>query len=179
METHRENRKLARSLAAWKQNIPVRFGTLSIKEIAVSGVEGETVTCGQPINIQVLVAPGEMNREEILAQFVFGAINKDGDYKAVPDILRLTSKPHNGDILFEGTYMAKSNGRFAYGVRIMPVTPGLASPLDSGLVLWGSHEIYCCKHFVHYIACHADYNQHVYHSRGSAIGRTERGLLRF
>ena len=137
VETHKNNRALARHLAAWKQNIPVRFGTLSIKELTVTGAEGDIISCGMPLNVRVVVQPGEMQKDEILAQLVLGPVNSNGDFTVKPDILRLNGSTTGDTLVYEGTYMARSNGRFAYGIRIMPVTQGLDSPLDSGLVLWG------------------------------------------
>lgn len=136
--THSNNRAVARHLAAWKQNIPVRFGTLSIREITVTGVSGDTICCGQPLNVRVVVDPGQMQKDEILAQLVLGPVNSNGDFTVKPDVLRLNSKAGaDGTRVYEGTYMTTGNGRFAYGIRIMPITAGLDSPLDSGIVLWG------------------------------------------
>ena len=137
IETHRNNRALARHLAAWKQNIPVRFGSLAITDITVTGVDGDVIACGQPLNVRVTVAPGEMQKDEILAQLVLGRVNNNGDFTVKPDVLRLNGTANGANITYEGTYIAQDNGRFAYGIRIMPVTQGLDSPLDSGLVLWG------------------------------------------
>ena len=136
--THSNNRAVARHLAAWKQNIPVRFGTLSIREITVTGVSGDVLCCGQPLNVRVEVNPGQMQKDEILAQMVLGRVNSNGDFIDKPDVLRLNGKTmEDGSLCYEGTTMTRGNGRFAYGIRIMPVTAGLDSPLDSGLVLWG------------------------------------------
>ena len=143
--THSGDLALARHLAEWKQNIPVRFNTLTIIDIIINGAEGDTIACGQPLNVRVRVAPGEMSSGEILAQLVIGPVNAKGDFTRAPDVLRLAPRSNgnghgngNGDhLVFEGTYMPTCNGRFAYGIRIMPMTPGLESPLDSGLVLWG------------------------------------------
>ena len=143
--THDNNMALTRHLAAWKQNIPTRFNTVSIDSIVVNGVNGDTIVCGNPLNVRVRINQGELNDDEVLAQLVIGPVNAQGEFVVPPDVLRLTYKalPHNdnGDspkqITFEGTYIPTGNGRYSYGIRIMPITPGLESPLDSGLVLWG------------------------------------------
>lgn len=144
--THANDLALTRHLAAWKQNIPVRFGTLTIADIVITGIDGDTIACGQPLNVRLRVNPGEMAADEILAQLVIGSVNAIGEFTERPDVLRLSLKPgnnntagngNNGYLIYEGTYVPTGNGRLAYGVRIMPVTTGLESPLDSGLVLWG------------------------------------------
>ncbi len=136
-ETHDNNRQIARHLAQWKQNIPVRFGSLAIKEIVISGVENESIACGRPLAVKVSIAKGQLQAEEVLAQFVFGPINDNGDYVQKPDVVEL-KLTKDGDILvYEGEYVASHNGRYAYGIRVFPVTEGLESVLESGLVLWG------------------------------------------
>ncbi len=135
--TYSNNRALAKHLAQWKQNLPVRFGSLSIKEIAITGVENEIISCGHPITIKVTLNPGQMTAEELLPQFVFGAINANGDYIEPPTIVALKQNTEEDGLVFEGSYTADNNGRFAYGIRIMPITEGLETPLESGLVLWG------------------------------------------
>ena len=42
-----------------------------------------------------------------------------------------------GTLLYEGAYTPSHNGLHMYGVRVMPVTKGLDSPLETHLVLWG------------------------------------------
>ncbi len=131
------NKAVIRHIAAWKQNIPMRFASLAIKEITVSGIANEIVACGQAFNIAVSISPGDMDAQEILVQFVFGPINSNGDYTQKPVILDLVGTLKEDILVYEGQYTAKNNGRYAYGIRVMPITEGLASPLESGLVLWG------------------------------------------
>jgi len=84
----------------------------------------------------VRVDPGQMQPDEILAQLVIG-IAEGGDFSASPDIVRLTPHKKGGDLLFSGTFTAAKNGRYAYGIRVMPTTAGLDAPLSNHLVLWG------------------------------------------
>ncbi len=136
-ETHNNNRQVAKHIAQWKQNLPVRFASLSIKEIIMNGVENESISCGHPITIKVNVHQGQMQKEEILTQFVFGPINDNGDYTEKPSIINLELKSEGETLTYEGSYTADHNGRYAYGIRVMPITDGLESPLESGFVLWG------------------------------------------
>ena len=137
-ETHSDNLALTRSLAAWQQTIAARFSSVSIQEITVTGLDGDILSCGQPLNVQIRVSPGELTPQEILAQLVIGQTDKKGNYAVKPDIVRLTLKSENGGgLVYTGTYIASHNGRYAYGIRLMPVTQGLSSPLDSNQVLWG------------------------------------------
>jgi phosphorylase/glycogen(starch) synthase len=131
-----KDQELARRLAAWKREIPNRFATLRLCDIQIVGVEADTLSCGQPLTVHVRIDPGQMQPDEILAQFVIG-IAEGGDFSASPDVVRLTPHQKGGDLLFSGTFTAAKNGRYAYGIRVMPTTSGLDTPLSNHLVLWG------------------------------------------
>jgi phosphorylase/glycogen(starch) synthase len=131
-----KGQELARHLAAWKQEIPNRFATLRLHDIQIVGVEADTLACGQPLTVHVRVDPGQMRPDEILAQLVIG-VSEGGDFSASPEIVRLTPHQKGGDLLFSGTFTAAKNGRYAYGIRVMPTTAGLDAPLSNHLVLWG------------------------------------------
>jgi len=131
-----KDQALARRLAAWKQEIPNRFATLRLCDIQVVGLDADTLVCGQPLTIHVRIEPGQMQPDEILAQFVIG-IGEGGDFSAVPEVVRLAPHQKGDALVFSGTFTATKNGRYAYGIRVMPTTAGLDAPLSNHLVLWG------------------------------------------
>jgi phosphorylase/glycogen(starch) synthase len=131
-----KEQELARRLAAWKQEIPNRFATLRLCDIQIIGLEADTLVCGRPLTVHVRVEPGQMHPEEILAQFVIG-VSEGGDFSGAPEVVRLTPHQKGEALLFSGTVTAARNGRYAYGIRVMPTTAGLDAPLSNHLVLWG------------------------------------------
>lgn len=137
--THADNYALARHLAQWKQAIPVRFGSVRFESITVSGLNGDTLSCGQALNVQVQVNPGELTADELVVQLVIGLTDSSNDFKSPPEITHLVAKSatESNILQYSCTYIANKNGRYAYGIRVMPVTKGLSAPFDSGLVLWG------------------------------------------
>lgn len=138
-QTHADDYALARHLAQWKQSIPVRFGSVRFENIVVSGLNGDTLACGQTLNIQVNINPGELSPKELIVQLVIGLTDNSNDFKSPPEIMHLTAKSggENNSLNYSCTYIANKNGRYAYGIRIMPTTKGMPSPFDSGLILWG------------------------------------------
>ncbi len=134
-----ENRQaLARGLGLWHSQISTRFNALTLEEIQIEGIEGDTLVCGRPLVVRVRMRSGDLKPEELLAQFVIGPT--DGtDFSERPDVVELTAvdSPQPGTLIYAGTYATKKNGRYAYGVRVMPTTPGLKNPLRSNMVLWG------------------------------------------
>ncbi|MDR2820323.1 MAG: alpha-glucan family phosphorylase [Desulfovibrio sp.] len=129
---------LCRELAAWRHNLPVRFGMIKLEEIIISGVHDNTMHCGEPITVRVHAHLGDMNPDEILAQLVIGPAYANGNFRNKPEVLRLRSKQLNNDAgtEFSATYVPTQNGQYSYGIRIMPMHRALASPTETGLVLW-------------------------------------------
>ncbi len=128
---------LARQLADWKLKIPIRFSSLRLKDIRVEGATGDSIALGQPLTIKVRIEPGKLTLPEILVQLVIGPT--DGhDFTAKPDVITLKGLADNrGALIFSGTHELAQNGRYTYGIRVLPQTDGLDNPLETGLVLWG------------------------------------------
>ena len=118
----------------------VRFGTVKMEEIIISGADGNTMTCGEPVNIRLHMHLGQMRPEEILVQLVIGRAYASGNFRDSPEVLRLEPRPaDHGDngMNYSATYIPTRNGHYRYGIRATPVHKGLDSPLETGLVLWG------------------------------------------
>lgn len=128
---------LCRELSAWLKDLPVRFGTVKMEEIIISGADGNTMTCGEPISVRVHAHLGEMRPNEILAQLVIGPAYANGNFRQKPEVLRLRPRQMEDGMEFSVTYIPTHNGHYRYGIRLLPVHKGLGTALDTGLVLWG------------------------------------------
>ena len=131
---------LCRDLAVWQQDLPARFGTVKMEEIIISGADGNTMTCGEPVSVRLHMHLGQMKPEEILVQLVIGRAYANGNFRNKPEVLRLEPRAadHGEDGMnYSATYIPTHNGHYRYGIRVMPVHKGQASPLETGLVLWG------------------------------------------
>lgn len=129
---------LARRLGAWKTRIPGRFGAVKLEEIRVDGLAGDALLCGRPLTVRVRLNSGDLSPQELRVQLVIGPT--DGtDFTEQPDVAELTPEDGTatGSQLWHGAYTAGRNGRYAYGIRVLPVTEGLDTPLRTNLVLWG------------------------------------------
>ena len=136
-ELEKDNFALARRLAGWKTDVAGRFSSLRMDTIRIDGLGGDDASAGH-MEVSVRLFPGDMRVDELLVQLVVGP--GDGtSFIGKPDTVTLT--PHAekaGDaLLYEGKYTPSHNGLHMYGVRVMPVTEGLDSPLETHLVLWG------------------------------------------
>lgn len=129
---------LARRLGAWISRAVGRFSSVRLEEIRIDGLAGDTLFCGKPLTVNVRLNSGDLLPEELRVQLVIGPT--DGtDFTECPDVAELTpaADAAPGVQLWSGSYTANRNGRYAYGVRVLPVTDGLDEALKTNLVLWG------------------------------------------
>lgn len=129
---------LARHLSQWKQDVNVRFGSVQMDTIHIEGIKEDSLLDGQSLHVAVTVHPGSMKLDELLVQLVAGP--GDGStFTETPDVVEM--QPENegvdGTMTFVCTYTPSRSGIHVYGVRVMPCTEGLSSPLETRLVLWG------------------------------------------
>lgn len=137
LELKKDRQALTRRLSAWRKNVASRFTAVHLEEIRIQGVDGSTLVCGQPLTVYMRLTHGDFAPEELQAQLVIG--HTDGiDFVDAPDIIKLTPRqgPDN-TLIYSGTYVATRNGRYAYGIRVLPITQGVDNALNNNLVLWG------------------------------------------
>ena len=136
-ELEKDNFALARRLAAWKAGVAGRFASVRMDTIRIDGLGGDDASADQ-MKVSVRLHPGDMLAEELLVQLVAGP-GDGANFIGRPDTVTLhPRKEGSGEmLLYEGAYTPSHNGLHMYGVRVMPVTKGLDSPLETHLVLWG------------------------------------------
>lgn len=131
-------RALPARLALWKSDVASRFSTLKVEQCEVEGLSGDVMGIdGQSfITVKVALDCGAMEAHELLAQLVSGP-SRGHLFDGRPDVVPLKLVESSEDkAIFKGQYQPRRSGQYLYGVRIMPFTEDLDSPLDSGLVLW-------------------------------------------
>lgn len=129
---------LARHLTHWKQDVNVRFGSVQMDTIRIEGIKEDSLLDGQSLHVAVTVHPGSMKLDELLVQLVAGP--GDGStFTETPDVVEMQpeSEGVDGTMTFVCSYTPSRSGAHVYGVRVMPCTEGLSSPLETRLVLWG------------------------------------------
>ena len=97
------------------------------------------MVCGEPVSVQLRMHLGEMKPQEILVQLVIGQALINGSFRDKPEILRLEPRAgENGQdgMRYTASYIPSFSGHYRYGVRIMPVHPAQASPLETDNILW-------------------------------------------
>ena len=134
-----KNFALARRIATWKTGVAQRFGSLKMDSIVISGLGGEDGADADSMHVSVDILPGDMNDDELLVQLVAGP-GDGASFDGRPDVVELKREKADDAaerLTYSGDYTPTRNGRHIYGIRVMPITKGLDSPLDTRLVLWG------------------------------------------
>ncbi len=128
----------ARKLGEWQQHLSARFSGVSLEEIQVEGIESDTLTAGQSLKVRASIRGGELAAKELCAQLVIGPADGN-DFTEKPDILTLQAEDEHatGQLVYSGEYVVRGNGRYAYGIRVLPETGGLVDPMRTNMLLWG------------------------------------------
>ena len=129
---------MARLVAAWKTDIGVRFNAVRIEDVSVDGLTRATLYEVDRLTFRVQLDLAGLNPTEVRVELVAGPGTEQGFIGVKPDhvILELVGKEGESHI-YEGRYTPAQTGAHAYGVRVMPALPGLGSPYETGLTLWG------------------------------------------
>lgn len=99
-----------------------------MEEIIISGADGNTMTCGEPISVRVHAHLGEMRPNEILAQLVIGPAYANGNFRQKPEVLRLRPRQMEDGMEFSVTFIPTHNGHYRYGIRLLPCIRAWAPP---------------------------------------------------
>ena len=124
---------LAQKLGEWRTRIPGRFSTVTIKEVQVEGIHGDVFKLGNQLLVKAKVDRGQLLNEEILAEFVAATPNEEAVVACIPMELKHTE---GTTLEFHAKYSPESSGPLRYGVRVIPVHPGLARKCETRLIRW-------------------------------------------
>lgn len=128
-----KNYALAQEIGEWRKRVPGRFSTVTIKEVQVDGIHGDVFKLGNKLTVTATVDKGQMLDEELLVELVAATPNEE----TVINCTAMKLKHAEGSTLeFHAEYSPATSGPVRYGVRVIPVHPGLADKSDSRLVRW-------------------------------------------
>lgn len=124
---------LSREVGEWRKRIPGRFSTVSIGEVQVEGIYGDVFKLGNTLSVKASVDKGQLEQEEILVELVVAT----PDEETVLDSIPMELKHAEGNTLtFKTTYSPTAPGPIRYGVRVIPMHPGLVSKHETRLIRW-------------------------------------------
>ncbi len=142
-ELHDNSYELSISNAKWTSEVCNIFNGVKIEDIVITGIDGDIVVCGQPFTIKANVRHPNIDIAHLDVQLVLGKTEGD-DFATKPEVLHLqavkkTATDDSDKTLteFTGTYIAKKNGRYAFGIRVLPVKDGVCTERTNQTILWG------------------------------------------
>ncbi len=125
----------AKALALWKERMYLAWPQV---RISASRSAIEHVIIGESLELEANIFLGSLSTEDVAVEIVWGWWHDDQvlrDIRVMPmevqDVLPGDLKCYVGNLEFD------TNGRFGYGVRVIPVHPDLNSKHEMGLVKWG------------------------------------------
>lgn len=129
-ENHYEK---AQVLAAWKERCYLAWPQVAIRSEALNA---DRVAVGEQLHFSAHVFLGSLSPEDVLVEFVWGW-RRDGqleDIRIVP--MKMTQVLAGGLKQYECDLAFNQNGRFGYGIRIIPQHLLLIQKHELGLVKW-------------------------------------------
>jgi phosphorylase/glycogen(starch) synthase len=124
---------LAQDIGNWQRRIPGRFSTVNIKEIRVDGIHGDVFMLGDTLKITAKVDKGQMLQEELLVELIVATPTEDKVIDCVPLKLKHTE---GNNLEFRVEYTPAFSGTCRYGIRAIPIHPGLGTKYETRLIRW-------------------------------------------
>jgi starch phosphorylase len=124
---------LARSLAAWKQQVIQAWPQVGIW--ATGPTEGQ-VAIGQSIDVTAYLRLAGLRPEDVLVEVVYGQ-DEDGHLRGTTyQRMEQDGQEQDGSYRYRTRILPQSGGSFVYGVRALPTHPALLDRHEMGLVHW-------------------------------------------
>src|SRR6201996_3122473 len=130
----------ARELAAWKQRVIAAWPQVRIEHVESEPIGSGGQHLGSALVVRVSVALGELTRDDVAVEVVYGRPDED-DQLTAPAYATLTAEPPAaadtpGVVRYSGEVPLDRPGPFGYTVRVLPNHPLLDSRAELGLVTY-------------------------------------------
>ncbi len=134
MEIERNNYAAARSLASWKDKVKQVWPEV---QLYVEGQREGQLSLGQGIDVRAWVRSDKLQPEDLAVELVYGEVanEKIVIQHALP--MKYVKKELDNSYSYQLHLIPPTSGSIAYGVRVLPNHPALASKHEMGLIRWG------------------------------------------
>jgi starch phosphorylase len=128
------NRKRARELAAWLDNVGKNWGSVRIENVDANG--GNEHRVGESFEVSAKVHLAGLKASDVIVQAFYGQLISDGNL-AQGEIVDLKLVKQEGQTAeFKGGVAFASSGKMGLAVRVMPSHPDMVHPLLTGHITW-------------------------------------------
>ncbi len=125
----------AKALAAWKEHIYRSWGQVHISAEAPST---DRLMMGDCIQLSAQVFLGAISPEEVAVEIVWGVRDGEGDelknIHVIP--MELEGAQAGGTLQYTGQLCFEENGKFGFGIRVLPIHPDLNNRFEMALIKW-------------------------------------------
>ena len=134
VEIEQNNYAAARSLASWKNKVKQAWPEL---QLYVEGQREGQLSLGQGINVRAWVHSDKLQPADLAVELVFGEATNENIViqNALP--MEYIKKELDSSYSYQLHLTPPTSGSIAYGVRVLPNHPALASKHQLGLIRWG------------------------------------------
>ncbi len=123
----------AADLAAWRARVSEHWSTVQLHAKALPDAAHKM---GESVTIEATLYPHALADIELLVEVVYGHESDGLQYglRRVP--MEVEERLPDGGVRYRASFEPSINGRLAYGVRVLPSHPALASVFEAHAIRW-------------------------------------------
>ncbi|MEZ4716319.1 MAG: alpha-glucan family phosphorylase [Caldilineaceae bacterium] len=128
-----DNYKVAKQMAAWKQQMRQRWQSIGIQSVAPAALQ---ITVDEPLDLGARVWLNGTPESDVAVEIVSGHLNADGELVDI-HVAPMSEDGNDGDALrYKGELQPHESGQLGIGIRVRPSNPNLIHPYETGLNKW-------------------------------------------
>jgi len=128
------NRKRARELAAWLDNVGKNWGSVRIESVDANG--GNEHRVGESFDVSARVHLAGLKASDVIVQAFYGQLISDGNLSQGEIVDLKLVKQEGQTAEFKGGVAFASSGKMGLAVRVMPSHTDMVHPLLTGHITW-------------------------------------------
>ena len=131
------NAALATELATWRKRMREQWPNVHFQAKAAAAV---LHTVGERLEVEALLHPRGVALDDIVVELVYAAeeptSGEDLQRGLRYALMEIVGEDPDGAVRYRVDFTPDISGRIVYGVRAYPTHPGLAHPLEAGMLRW-------------------------------------------
>jgi len=120
-EVEKDDFKLAKSVAIWKDKFSSSWNAIRIKPNMIGETSAKSVKVGQEISVSANIYLGTMDPSEVQVEIFVAKMNDEGEmdgFSLYP--MKLVKEDVHGEYVYGGKFTVAEEGQLAYTVRVIP-----------------------------------------------------------
>ena len=127
-----DDHSLARSLAAWKEQVASRWSGVHVDQV---DLDDTVADLGAERTVTAVVALGGLTADDVQVQLLHGPAGQGGELATPASVPMAQAGPaDDGHLRYTGSFTCEQAGRYGVSVRVVPHHPALVTPAELGLM---------------------------------------------